>query len=257
MPRGAEQMFPDADLLLNRCAFARVGEERTLAPGEILFQDGDYSVPFHVILEGAVDIFHPAEHGGEELITTHLPGQFTGEVDVLSDRRALVRARARTASRVLVLPRARLRGLVQTDSELSELLMRAFILPPGRAPRGRAGGRRRSGLTVAGRAPAPPRREFLTRNGQGLTSTSTSTPRPDTSRRCSTSSTSVRRTFRSSSAAATGCSSTRPTPKWRTASASTWPARRSRVLRDVVVVGGGPAGLAAAVYGASEGSTSW
>ena len=61
----------------------------------------------------------------------HGPGQFTGEVNMLSGRRALVRSRATEAGEVIELDREHLLALVQTDSELGEIIMRAFIMPPG------------------------------------------------------------------------------------------------------------------------------
>ena len=64
----------------------------------------------------------------ESLIVVHGPGQFTGETTMISGRRALVRARATQPGEVIELDREHLLALVQTDSELSEILMRAFIL---------------------------------------------------------------------------------------------------------------------------------
>ena len=103
------------------------GVEKTFAAGDLLFDEGASGVPMHVILEGEVEIVHP-RGPIEEPVTVHVPGEFTGEISLLADRRALVRARARTRVRVLELERTQLRKLVQTDGELSELLMRAFIL---------------------------------------------------------------------------------------------------------------------------------
>src|SRR6185295_1025410 len=64
----------------------------------------------------------------ETVVAVHGPGQFTGEVNMLSGRPALVRSRALEAGEVIELEREHLLALVQTDSELSELIMRAFIL---------------------------------------------------------------------------------------------------------------------------------
>jgi hypothetical protein len=58
----------------------------------------------------------------------HGPAEFVGDVHLLSGRRSVVRARARTGGRVIALSRLRLLGLIQTDAELSGILMRAFIL---------------------------------------------------------------------------------------------------------------------------------
>src|SRR5258708_38995862 len=64
----------------------------------------------------------------ETLIAFFSAGQFTGEINTRSGRRAMVRIRARQDGEVIDLDRESLRALVQTDAELSEILMRAFIL---------------------------------------------------------------------------------------------------------------------------------
>ena len=66
--------------------------------------------------------------GTEELITVHGPGEFTGEATLLSGRRSLVTARAAEAGEVIELSREELLALIQTDAELGEILLRAFIL---------------------------------------------------------------------------------------------------------------------------------
>src|SRR5580700_8780200 len=97
------QMFPSlSDAQMARVA--RVGHERALAVGELLFDEGDRDVPMLVVLEGEVEIVHP-RGAKEDIITVHGRGQFTGEVNQLADRPSLVRGRARTAGRVLVVPR--------------------------------------------------------------------------------------------------------------------------------------------------------
>ena len=64
----------------------------------------------------------------ETLVTVHGPGEFTGEVNMLSGRRTLVRMRATKPGKVIELDRQHMMALVQTDAELGEILMRAFIL---------------------------------------------------------------------------------------------------------------------------------
>jgi len=121
-----EQMFPRLDPgQIER--IARHATRRRVQRGEILFDQGSHRNQFHVVIEGAIDIVLPRD-GTEDHITTHHPGQFTGETALLAGRRSLVRARVAESGEVLVLEADALRGLVQTDSELSELLMRAFIL---------------------------------------------------------------------------------------------------------------------------------
>ena len=120
------QMFPAlSDAQIAR--ISRVGSEVTFTPGELLFDEGDTGVPCHVILDGEVEIVHP-RGTLEELVTVHKRGEFTGEVSLLADRRALVRGRARVKARTLRIEPAAFHRLVQTDAELGEIFMRAFIL---------------------------------------------------------------------------------------------------------------------------------
>ncbi len=132
-------MFP----VLAEAQIARIGRfgtEWTFRAGELLFDEGDRDVPFHVVLEGEVEIVHPRGNL-EEPVTVHRRGEFTGEISLLADRRSLVRGRARTAVRVIRVERSELHRLVQTDAEVSEVLMRAFIL-------------RRMGLLAGGKGDA-------------------------------------------------------------------------------------------------------
>src|SRR2546422_10681585 len=121
-----DQMFPK----LTQAQIARisgVGERRKVRAGEVLFELGEQNTRFFVVIEGAVEIVRPVD-GHEERITVHGPGEFTGEINMLSARRTLVRGRALDAGSIVVVDREHLRALVQRDFELSEILMRAFIL---------------------------------------------------------------------------------------------------------------------------------
>ena len=125
-PERAGQVFPT----LTAAQIARVaahGRRRRFARGEVLVEAGAGVVPFLVVTAGALEAVQPSPTG-EVLVTVHRPGQFTGEVNMLSGRRALVGARAVESGEVIELTREQLLALVQTDSELSELFMRAFIL---------------------------------------------------------------------------------------------------------------------------------
>lgn len=120
------QMFP----VLTPAQIARIaahGRMHGIQPGDVLVQAGAEIVPFFVITAGQVEIVRPSE-SGEDLVAVHDPGQFTGEVQMISGRRALVTARASKPGEVIELDREHLLALVQTDSELSEIIMRAFIL---------------------------------------------------------------------------------------------------------------------------------
>jgi thioredoxin reductase (NADPH) len=121
-----EKIFPK----LTQAQIGRIavyGGTRSVQPGDILIEQGDTAMPFFVVIAGEVEIVRPfGSH--ETLITVHGNGQFTGDVNMLSGRRSLVRARATVPSEVIELDHKDLLRLVQNDAELSEILMRAFIL---------------------------------------------------------------------------------------------------------------------------------
>jgi len=89
------QMFP----ALSPEQLARAsssGVEQTIEAGTIAFDQGDRDTPFYVLLEGELEVVHPNGKGTlEEPITIHKPNEFTGEINLLTDRRALVRGRAK------------------------------------------------------------------------------------------------------------------------------------------------------------------
>jgi thioredoxin reductase (NADPH) len=121
-----EKIFPK----LTQVQISRIavhGRTRSVQPGEVLIEQGDRSVPFFVVITGEVEILRPFG-APETLITVHGPGEFTGEVTMLSGRRSLVRARVTKPGKVIELDHQQMLGLVQTDAELSDILMRAFIL---------------------------------------------------------------------------------------------------------------------------------
>jgi thioredoxin reductase (NADPH) len=121
-----EQVFPTLTPAQIR-RIATHGRMRILRPGEVLVEQGDSAVPFFVVISGELDVLRPSG-ADETVVTVHAPGQFTGEVSTLSGRRALFRLRAATAGEVIELDRQHLLALVQTDAELGEIVMRAFIL---------------------------------------------------------------------------------------------------------------------------------
>jgi len=120
------QAFPVlTEVQINR---VRPGSKlRQVKKGEILFEPGDTGVPFFVLLSGGMQIVQQ-DLVGERLITTHSPGQFTGEMTMISGQRCLVRGRMTEAGELLELSGDGLRSLVAKDAELSEIFMRAFIL---------------------------------------------------------------------------------------------------------------------------------
>ena len=91
---------------------ANHGAARAVRQGEVLFADGDRVVPFFVLRTGTVDIVRPSRDG-DTLIVTHAAGEFTGETNMLSGRRSLVRAQATSDGEVIELSRDQLLSLVR------------------------------------------------------------------------------------------------------------------------------------------------
>ena len=104
-----------------------VGHRRAVSEGEVLINQGDSNVPFFVVISGRIDIVQPSDQG-EIVIVQHQAGEFTGEMNMLSGRRSLVSVRAGTSGEVIELNREAMQSLVQTDVGVSEILMRAFIM---------------------------------------------------------------------------------------------------------------------------------
>jgi thioredoxin reductase (NADPH) len=124
-PERREQLFPKLTPAQVK-RIAAVGKHRQIEGGEMLIHQGDVTVPFFVVISGEIEILQPTANG-VLAITNHLAGEFTGEVNMLSGRRSLVCARMKEAGEVIQLDRRGLQTVVQTDVELSEILMRAFI----------------------------------------------------------------------------------------------------------------------------------
>ena len=125
LPSTRERIFPT----LTPAQVQRIavyGHLRLIQAGEVLFEAGQRVVPFFVVTAGQLEMVLPSSTT-EKLITVYGPGQFTGEVNMLSGRPVLVHCRAREAGEVIELDREHLVTLVQTDSEIGEIIMRAFI----------------------------------------------------------------------------------------------------------------------------------
>ncbi|HEV3139138.1 MAG TPA: FAD-dependent oxidoreductase, partial [Vicinamibacterales bacterium] len=121
-----ERVFPT----LTAAQIARIaahGRRRTVARGDVLVDVGQKVVPFFVVVSGEVQVLSPV-NGTETLIVSHQDGQFTGEGNMITGRRAMARLRVSEPGDLIELTREQLLSLVQTDAELSEILMRAFIL---------------------------------------------------------------------------------------------------------------------------------
>src|SRR5437870_7203447 len=241
-----DQMFPK----LTQAQIARisgVGERRKVRSGEVLFELGEQNTRFFVVIEGAIEIVRPVD-GREERITVLGPGEFTGEINMLSARRNLVRARALDDGSIVVVDREHLRALVQRDFELSEILMRAFILRRvALIAHGDIGliliGSRHSASTLR-------IREFLSRNGQPFTYQEVESD-PGVQALLDRFQVGVE------DVPVVVCESGQvlrnPAIEALAAGLGLSPKLDAATTRDVVIVGAGPAGLAAAVYAASEG----
>lgn len=100
---------------------------RTVQPGDILFEPGDTGMSMFIVLTGSMEVLQ-SNYTGVHLIANHGPGEFTGEITMISGQRSLVRARVTEAGEFLELSADGLRTIVASDAELSEIFMRAFIL---------------------------------------------------------------------------------------------------------------------------------
>ncbi|MGH7382896.1 MAG: FAD-dependent oxidoreductase [Candidatus Methylomirabilales bacterium] len=243
---GVERVFPT----LTPAQVKRIavhGQVRPIRPGEVLVEAGEQVVPFFVVTAGRVEIVRPSGTA-ETLVAVHGPGQFTGEVNMLSGRPALVRARASDSGEVIELDREQLLALVQTDSELSELIMRAFILrrveliAHGLGDVVLVGSNHCSGTLRV--------KEFLTRNGHPYSYI-------DLDRDTDVQDLLDRFQLTAADVPVLICRGEvvlrNPTNQQIADCLGLNDAIDQTQIRDVVIVGAGPAGLAAAVYAASEG----
>ncbi len=241
-----EEVFPS----LTDAQIARVerhGYRRSVTAGETLIEQGDATRAFFVSLSGELEAVRPSDLG-KAVVTLSGRGQFSGEANALSGRRAMFRIQAAAAGEVVQLDRQQLMALVQADAEIGEIVMRAFIW-------------RRVAFTRAGVGDVvligSPHshgtlrlKEFLARNGHPYTYI-------DLERDAE-----VEQLMTTFNIAASEI----PVVICRGKTVLRGPSNREVAdclgfnesvdrthARDLVVVGAGPAWLAAAVYGASEG----
>ena len=243
---GVERMFPT----LTPAQVKRIaahGKQRSIRSGEVLIEAGARVVPFFVVTAGRVEVVRPSG-STETLVAVHGPGQFTGEVNMLSGRPALVRSRTIESGEVIELDHEHLLALVQTDSELSELIMRAFIL---RRVELIARGFGNVVLLGSNHCAGTLRvKEFLTRNGHPYSYI-------DLDRDAGVQDLLDRFQVTAADVPVLICRGEvvlrNPTNQQIAGCLGFNEAIDETQIRDVVIVGAGPAGLAAAVYAASEG----
>ena len=241
-----EQIFPKLTPAQIR-RIAPHGRTRTIKRGEVLYEQGDSASSFFVVVSGELEVLRPSG-AVETLVTVHRSGQFTGEVGTLSGRRTLFRLRATKPGKVIELDRRHMLTLVQTDAELGEILMRAFILRRVELIAAGVGDIVLIGSTYS--ADTLRIKEFLMRNGHPYSYIDLEHD-PD-----------VQNMLDSFRLAASeipvlicrGQVVLRNPSNQEIADCLGFNESIDQThVRDLVVIGAGPSGLAAAVYGASEG----
>jgi thioredoxin reductase (NADPH) len=244
-----EQMFPvlDPGQVETAKRFAS-GPPRHFDPGEIVFDIGDRQAPAWLVLKGSIDVTRRNALGGEAPITTHHPGQLSGEVSQLAGRETLARGLA-GADGCTALPfdAAHVRALMIGSAEIGEILMRAYILR--RVGLIQDGGAGSVLVGNPGTADLSRLQDFLRRNGYPNTVFDATT---DEGR-------AVMERFGvlpeelPLMLCPNGTVLKRPTNAEAGICLGITPDLDPETIYDVAVVGAGPAGLATAVYAGSEG----
>jgi len=223
------------------------GTLRAVHLGEILFEAGERAMPCYVVLSGKLDIVITSL-SGEHVFATHGPGNFSGDMVLISGTGSMARGRVAEPGEFLVVPVDALRSLIAKDAELSDIFMRAFIQRRLALVAGGMGnviilGSRHSANTLR-------LREFLTRNGHphayvDLDSDAASQELLD---RFNVTIDEIPVVICSGKAVQRN-----PTTQQLAQCLGLSGNVDEAHILDVAIVGGGPAGLAAAVYAASEG----
>jgi thioredoxin reductase (NADPH) len=241
-----EKLFPQlTDAQIAR--IASLGRRRPIARGDVLMDAGDRSLAFFVVLSGEIQALRQSGDGETPIVALRAH-QFSGEANVLTGRRAIARLRVSESGEVLELNRDQLLGLIQTDAELSDILMKAFILRRAELINQHFGD-----VVLIGSMHSPGTlrvKEFLARNGHPNTYI-------DLDRDADAQELLDR--FQVSVAdvpvlICRGQTALKNPTNQQIANCLGFNDAIDRThVRDIVIVGAGPAGLAAAVYGASEG----
>jgi thioredoxin reductase (NADPH) len=242
-----EQTFPTLkESHLNR--IQSFCDKETLKDGELLFERGQRSVDFFIILSGAVEIFDTDDDGNANVFTVHRKNQFTGELDLFNDREILVSGRASGVTDVLRFKRADFRRMVVSEPDIGEIIMRAFILR-------RVGliQHMQGGVTVIGRNKDSITLQidrFLTRNGYPHRMLDIDADKDSAN---AMEGFSIERSDLPVVILPDGRLLKAPSDKELADALGLTEELHPDHLYDLAVIGAGPSGLAAAVYGASEG----
>src|SRR5438128_3994548 len=240
------EMFP----VLNSAQKARVlahGQHRTVEQGEIVVELNQHVTKFFVVVSGQLHVLQ-VSNNQEHVVAVCNPGMFTVELNVLSGRRGLVRIRAAEKSELIEIEREALQALVETDSELSDIFLRAFILR-----RLELIAREVGDIVLIGSSHLLDTlriKEFLTRNYQPYSYI-------DLDRDADVQEMLDRFSLSIDDLPVLICRGTavlrNPTNEEITQCLGFNEGIDQAHVRDLIIVGAGPAGLAAAVYAASEG----
>lgn len=222
------------------------GQPRTFEPGELLWDVADRNVDFFLIIEGQMEIFQRVD-GEERIVATHGPGAYSGELVNMAGEGSTVAARATTPLRTIALTPDVLRDVIALEAELGEKILLSFILRRMRLIAVHLGA---IVLVGTGRDATTSRiREFLSRNG--VPHRVVDADDPNEASHLQQLGIEPEDTL-----PVVLCGDTRLVqPSFSEVADCIGFGAQLRDLTelDVAIVGGGPGGLAAAVYGASEG----
>ena len=250
-PMNAPDWQAEAFPILNLAQVDRIrpyGKARSVVVGDVLFEPGAQGMSCFVVLSGKLDIAL-SELSGERVFVTYGPGQFSGEVVLISGARALARGLVAESGEFLEITADALRALIAKDAELSDIFMQAFIVR-----RVALISKGWGNVTVLGSQRSSDTlrlREFLTRNGHPYTYI-------DLDRDKGSQELLDRFGIKLEEIPVVICGATKvalrnPTNQKLAECLGLSGRVEESGVYDVAIVGAGPAGLAAAVYAASEG----
>ena len=222
-----------------------VAQLRSVHAGEVLYEPSQPDVPLFIILEGSVSISRTGED--DKILAIRGANQFTGEMSVISGKRSLLKARVTGDGSVLELTRDKLLSLMAKDTELGEIFMEAFVARRLLMIQLGEGNVVLFGTKSSARSLAL--REFLTRNAHPFTYV-------DIDSESFAGELMEKLAVRHSEIPVVYCNNRyvlRNPSIAELAQCLDLNINTDKSVRDVLVIGAGPAGLAAAVYAASEG----